>query len=124
MGTTRHPRISKREFISRVAVRSDLSIRVVSEVYKALLGELTDSVSGGETVVLTGFGRFYRQAHKGHKVRFGKQDVDDYSVLKFSASRSINRRLEVDERTDSTRPERCGMIEDTVGLDLKLEAVS
>ncbi|MGI8306959.1 HU family DNA-binding protein [Saccharopolyspora hattusasensis] len=124
MATTRHPRISKREFISRVAVRSDLSIRVVSEVYEALLGELTDAVSGGETVVLTGFGRFYRQAHKGHKVRFGKQDVDDYSVLKFSASRSINRRLEVDESTDSTRPESCGMIEDTVGLDLELEAVS
>lgn len=121
MGTTEPSRISKREFISRVAARSDLPIRVVSEVYEAMFGELTDAVSCGDTVVLTGFGRFYRQAHKGHKVRFGKQDVDDYSVLKFSASRSINRRLEVDEGTNPTRPENYGMIEDVENL--RLEAV-
>ena len=94
MGTTKRPRISKRAFISRVAARSDQSVRVVSEIYEALFGELTTAISSGETVVLTGFGRFYRQAHKGHKVRFGKDDVDDYPVLKFSASRSANRRLE------------------------------
>lgn len=92
--TVEQPRISKREFISRVAMRSGLSIRIVSEVYEALFGELTDAVTRDEIVVLTGFGRFYRQAHKGHKVRFGKKDVDDYSVLKFSASKGINRRLE------------------------------
>ncbi|WP_424863088.1 HU family DNA-binding protein [Streptomyces sp. MMS24-I29] len=94
MGTAEHSRISKREFISRVAVRSGLPVKVVGEVYEALFGELTCAVSDGETVVLTGFGRFYRQDHKGHKVRFGKRDVGDYRVLKFSASRSVNRRLE------------------------------
>lgn len=88
-------RISKREFISRVAVRSGLPVKAVSPVYEAIIDELAASVQCGETVVLTGFGRFYRQDHKGHKVRFGKSDVDDYSVLKFSASRSMNRQLEV-----------------------------
>jgi nucleoid DNA-binding protein len=118
MGTTEHSRISKREFISRVAVRGDFPIRVVSEVYEALLGELTDAAGRGETVVLTGFGRFYRQAHKGHKVRFGKDDVDDYLVLKFSASRSVNRRLDVDGSTDPALPENYGMVEDAVELEL------
>lgn len=94
MATAERPRIGKREFISRVAARSDLPVRVVSEIYEVLFGELTNAISSGETVVLTGFGRFYLQAHKGHKVRFGKDDVDDYPVLKFSASRSANRRLE------------------------------
>ena len=98
METRVHPRISKRKFISRVASRSDQSIKLVGEVYEALLEELTEAVRRGDVVVLTGFGRFYRQAHKVHKVRFGKKDVEDYSVLKFSASRSINRRLELDER--------------------------
>ncbi|MFG1858902.1 HU family DNA-binding protein [Actinomadura geliboluensis] len=87
-------RISKREFISRVAERSGMSIKTVSSVYEGIFDELTGAVSSGETVVLTGFGRFYLQTHKGHKVRFGRSDVDDYSVLKFSASRSVRRQLE------------------------------
>ncbi|MGW6600514.1 HU family DNA-binding protein [Streptomyces sp. NPDC055036] len=66
-------------------------------VYKSLLGELTGAVNCGERVVLTGFGRFYRQDHKGHKVRFGRSSVDDYAVLKFSASSIFNRRLGVSE---------------------------
>ncbi|WP_326742896.1 HU family DNA-binding protein [Streptomyces sp. NBC_01768] len=116
METTTNPRVSKRRFISRVATRSALPVRVVNNVYESLLGELTGAVSCGETVVLTGFGRFYRQAHKGHKVRFGKSDVDDYVVLKFSASSSFNRRLEADE-DGTSRPEAYGMVEDTDGFE-------
>lgn len=124
METRARPRISKREFISRVASRSDQSIKLVGEVYEALLKELTEAVQRGDVVVLTGFGRFYRQAHKGHKVRFGKKDVDDYSVLKFSASRSINRRLEVDEGDDPNRPESYGMIEELDELDERILVAS
>ncbi|UJW28856.1 HU family DNA-binding protein [Saccharothrix sp. AJ9571] len=110
MGSTEHPRISKREFISRVATRSKLPIRVVNDVYEALFGELTSAISDGEKVVLTGFGRFYLQAHKGHKVRFGGKAVNDYSVLKFSASRNLNRRLESTEGRDLVRPRTCEAI--------------
>ena len=110
METTGHPRISKREFIAKVAGRSGQPIRIVSEVYESLIGELTDSVRRGETVMLTGFGRFCRQVHKGHKVRFGKKDVDDYPVLKFSASRSINRRLDPD--ADLGGPETLRLIDE------------
>jgi nucleoid DNA-binding protein len=87
-------RISKREFISRVAARSGWPIKTVNSVYEGILDELLDAVSHGETVALTGFGRFYRQTHRGHKVHFGQSEVDDYSVLKFSASRIVNRKLE------------------------------
>ncbi|MFD4574247.1 HU family DNA-binding protein [Streptomyces sp. NPDC058417] len=110
METTTNPRVSKREFISRVATRSELPVRVVNKVYESLLSELTGAVSCGEAVVLTGFGRFYRQDHKGHKVRFGKSDVDDYVVLKFSASSSFNRRLGSDG--SEIAPATYGMIED------------
>ena len=43
-------------------------------------------------------------------MRFGKSDIDDYGVLKFSASSSFNRRLGGDENEIS--PETYGMIED------------
>ncbi|MEU9167868.1 HU family DNA-binding protein [Streptomyces sp. NPDC048420] len=121
METTTNPRVSKREFISRVAMRSKLPVRVVNKVYESLLGELTGAVSCGETVVLTSFGRFYRQDHKGHKVRFGKSDIDDYVVLKFSASSSFNRRL--GDNADEMSPETCGMIKNAME-DRELRAAS
>lgn len=125
MGTTAQ-RISKRDFISRVAARSGYPIRLVAEIYEVLLTELMESANRGETVVLTGFGRFYRQDHKGHKVRFGESQIDDYAVLKFSASRGINRRLGADDDPFHTRPECYGMFEDADGrvLELELEAAS
>jgi nucleoid DNA-binding protein len=103
-------RISKREFISRVAERSGWSMKTVSSVYEGILDELLDAVSHGETVALTGFGRFYRQTHRGHKVHFGQSEVEDYSVLKFSASRTVNRKLE-------SEPDPC----DKDGIDDELE---
>ncbi|MER6520095.1 HU family DNA-binding protein [Streptomyces sp. NPDC001553] len=119
METTKKPRVSKREFISRVATRSELPTRVVNKVYASLLGELTGAVCRGETVVLTSFGRFYRQDHKGHKVHFGRSDVDDYVVLKFSASSSFNRRLGGNE--DGISPETNGMIKNADELDYVTE---
>lgn len=94
------PRVSKRKFISAVARRAGVSVRVASEVYEALLEELLVTVSSGQKLMLTGFGSFYKQIHKGHKVQFagsktGKK-IEDYSVLKFSATRKTNQRLDDD----------------------------
>lgn len=119
METMTNPRVSKRKFISRVATRSGLPVRVVKKVYESLLGELTGAVSCGETVVLTSFGRFYRQDHKGHKVRFGKSDVDDYVVLKFSASSTFNRRLGGNE--DEISPRTYGMTQDADQFENAIE---
>lgn len=113
--TTEQPRISKREFITRVAERTGWPMKTVSSVYEGIFGELTEAVTQGEIVVLTRFGRFYRQDHKGHKVRFGQSEVDDYSVLKFSASRSLNRQLDGEGGVDE-----CEIIE---GFDLEGELV-
>jgi nucleoid DNA-binding protein len=81
-------------FLDRIAERRDLPYDLVLEVYEALLEGIVESASNDETIVFTGFGRFYRQQHKGHKVRFGASRVDDYSVLKFSASRPLNKSLD------------------------------
>ncbi|MDE3723951.1 HU family DNA-binding protein [Nocardiopsis sp. N85] len=89
-------RVTKREYIASVARRAGLPKNVVSQVYDAAMAELLDVVSQGDRLVLTGFGSFERQWHKGHPVRFTKADdtrVDDYSVLKFSATRQTNQRI-------------------------------
>lgn len=68
-------------------------------VYEAAIAELMDCISSDQDVVLTGFGRFYKQMHKGHRVQFAGDDgkpgyIDDYPVLKFSSTVETNRKLD------------------------------
>lgn len=97
-GTQGSPgRVSKREYISRIAKRAGVPVRTAAAVYAAAIEELVLVVSSGERLTLTGFGKFYPQEHKGHKVRFaavsGGDHIGDYTVLKFSATRDVNRRI-------------------------------
>lgn len=89
-------RISKSDFISEVAKRAGVPVKVVSQVYEAIVSELLENVRRGVSVTLTGFGRFYGQEHKGHRVQFargGSTHIEDYTVLKFSATRAVNKSL-------------------------------
>jgi DNA-binding protein HU-beta len=94
-------RVSKREFVQRVARRGGISVPAAQNAYNAMIDELLDLVSQGNTVTLTNFGKFYPQTHKGHRVQFSKDEeageVTDYTVLKFSATRQVNRRVKVNE---------------------------
>lgn len=90
-------RVSKREFTARFARRAGVPVRVATQVYDAMIDELLEIVGMGDTVTLTGFGKFYPQKHKGHAVRFAddQPEVEDYAVLKFSATRAVNRSVKV-----------------------------
>lgn len=97
-------RVSKREFVQRFARRGNLPLPVAQQAYDAMIEELLELVGHGNRVTLTGFGRFYLQEHKGHRVRFGEgrpagsDAIGDYTVLKFSATRAVNRSIEAGER--------------------------
>lgn len=97
-------RVSKREFVQRAARRGNIAPSTMRSAYDAMIEELLDLVGKGNRVTLTGFGRFYPQMHKGHHVRMqitkeGSHDggdshlVDDYVVLKFSATRDVNKSI-------------------------------
>lgn len=91
-------RVSKREFLGRVSDRSEIPARTVRRVYDTIIAELMDTMRRGDQLMLTGFGKFYPQAHKGHRVQFadnGFDAIDDYFVLKFSATRNVNKALAV-----------------------------
>jgi DNA-binding protein HU-beta len=92
-------RVSKREYVSRVARRAGVPVRVASAVYEAAIEELLSIVGSGDGLTLTGFGKFYPQEHKGHRVRFadnnGKSEIENYAVLKFSATRAVNRNVPI-----------------------------
>lgn len=94
-------RVSKREFVQRFARRGGISVGAAQTAYNAMIDELVDLVSRGNTVTLTNFGKFYPQTHKGHRVQFAKDEgsgeVDDYTVLKFSATREVNKRVKVND---------------------------
>lgn len=93
-------RVTKKEFLTAVARRTGMPAKAVNEVYAAMTEELLDTVSSGRDLLLTGFGRFYARTHAGHSVQFagGKNGepavIEPYKVLKFSASREVNRGLD------------------------------
>lgn len=92
----RNARVSKKQFLADVARRCGIHEQIVIEVYDAIVDNMFDELAKGHNVSLAGFGLFYAQKHKGHPVQFNSdkgKTVDDYFVLKFSASKNSNRRL-------------------------------
>lgn len=88
-------RITKRQFIAMVARQAKVPVKVAEAVYEAIIELLLSNVRVGRSITLSGFGRFYGQKHKGHSVQFGSEqsEIKDYSVLKFSATRAVNKSL-------------------------------
>ncbi|MEO3931308.1 HU family DNA-binding protein [Micrococcaceae bacterium Sec7.4] len=102
-------RVSKREFLAQVSGTSEIPLRTVTSVYDAILDELLETMRRGDALMLTGFGKFYPQSHAGHRVQFaggGGEAIDDYFVLKFSATRAVNKSL-----LEAPREERAAMVE-------------
>lgn len=102
-------RVSKREFLAQVSATSEIPLRTVTRVYDEILDELLETMRRGDALMLTGFGKFYPQSHAGHRVQFaggGGKAIDDYFVLKFSATRSVNKSL-----LEAPRAERAAMVE-------------
>lgn len=89
---TEKPRFGKPEFLRAVAARADVPLGTTERVYNAMLAIIVEAVRDHGKLVLTGFGRFYSQVHKGHRVQFAgsEERIPDYSVLKFSATRRSN----------------------------------
>lgn len=94
------PRVYKAGFVRALAARSGLPMSSIERVLDALVEELTQTVLRRQDVVLPGFGRFYLQMHRGHVTRFGGGRLDDYPVLKFSASKTMNKTLVPDAASD------------------------
>lgn len=106
-------RVSKREFLARVSSETGMPLKTVTRVYDGVLDELLETMRRNEALMLTGFGKFYPQAHKGHRVQFaGDGAIDDYQVLKFSATRAVNKSL-----LEAPREERAAMVELLEPLD-------
>lgn len=88
--------IGKQRFLEELSHATGMGLDEVSTVYEAMIDIVVDHAVNNRDVMLTGFGRFYPLNHKGHKVRFGTEgaEIKDYMVLKFSASRTMNKLLD------------------------------
>lgn len=89
-------KVSRREFTARFARRAGVPLATANKVYAAMIEELVELTGKGNSVTLTGFGRFYPQLHKGHSVQFSDGSggqVEPYAVLKFSATRETNKEM-------------------------------
>lgn len=89
-------RMTKTKLIRAVSKRTGIDAATVRAVYAAIVDEIITTTRSGRSVMLTGFGRFYRLHKAGHTVQFTKSGtgaVPGYDVLKFSASSTLNQSL-------------------------------
>jgi nucleoid DNA-binding protein len=87
-------KISKKHFLAAVAHDSGMSVENMTKAWDAISNGIHDQLAAGNTVTMTGFGSFYLQNHRGHPVQFeGRAAIQDYIVMKFSASDVLNKRF-------------------------------
>lgn len=96
-------KMNRSEFLARVAKRTGYSRRMIVEVYDAMVDEFVAAMRDKKQLLLTGFGTYFVQQHKGHPVQFsgGNEMVEDYDVLKFSPSNILKRRVRNNENVFS-----------------------
>ena len=98
-----HDRMTKTKLMRAVSKRTGIDSATVRAVYAAIVDEIITTTRSGRSVMLTGFGRFYRLHKAGHTVQFTKSGVvPGYDVLKFSASSTLNRSLTHGDRSEDS----------------------
>lgn len=103
--TVDHDRMTKTKLMRAVSKRTGIDSATVRAVYAAIVDEIITTTRSGRSVMLTGFGRFYRLHKAGHTVQFTKSGtgaVPGYDVLKFSASSALNRSLTHGDRSEDS----------------------
>lgn len=67
---------------------TNCNLEMLTQAYQLIIDGIQKTVCSGKELSLSGFGSFYLRKHKGHPVQFdsGTTKVNDYVVLKFSAS--------------------------------------
>lgn len=87
--------MTMQEFVDWMAAQNGMSREEATQAYCAVINGIKHAVSNGMRLQLYGFGTFYLQLHKGHKMQFQptQNTTDDYLVLKFSASSSLNKHI-------------------------------
>lgn len=86
--------MNKRELVSRIADRSDLSKAKAESVLSAFMDAISDSLGKGDSVKLIGFGTFsvsQREARKGRNPQTGAEiDIAARKIAKFKAGTKLN----------------------------------
>src|SRR2546423_6106976 len=86
-------RVTKQEFVDRVAAQSGLSKSDAGKAVDAVLGTITETLRGGGQVNFTGFGKFSTQrraARMGVNPRTGeKVQIPAATVPKFQAGSQL-----------------------------------
>jgi DNA-binding protein HU-beta len=91
--------VTKQEFVDAVADKAGLTKRDAGEAVDAVLDVITSSLSRGETITFTGFGKFttsQRAARQGVNPRTGeKVQIAAATVPKFSAGSQLKKAVNV-----------------------------
>lgn len=87
-------RMSRQQFISEIAEKNGVTAESLMSAYNMIFDGICDVVKSGKRLCLNGFGSFYLQKHKGHRMQFSNSaKSEDYIVFKFSAANTLNQKF-------------------------------
>lgn len=85
--------MNKKELIKAVATKTGFSQKDITEVVDVILGTITDTLSDGNEVNITGFGKFLvqeRAAREGVNPRTGETlHIEASKAPKFKAGKAL-----------------------------------
>jgi DNA-binding protein HU-beta len=97
--------MTKQEFIDAVAAKAGLTKRDAASAVDAALDVIEDTLSNGDSITFTGFGKFHvtrRDARQGVNPRTGeKVQIRAAVIPKFSAGSVLKRVLNADSEGES-----------------------
>ena len=85
-------RVTSTEVYEHIARHSGTSTARARRILEGFFDLVQDRVAKGDTVVLTGFGKFYRRFRKA-STAFGRYDAPEHHRPKFSAGSKFRRKV-------------------------------
>lgn len=88
-------KLNAKDFVKELAVENELDYDTLKKSYDIIIKGIVDKLCTGHRLSLDKFGNFTAQIHKGHAVQNKgiTKRIDDYYVMKFKPSRSINQKI-------------------------------
>lgn len=92
---------TKKDLVSELA-EIGLTNEEAQSYVESILGEITDQLAGDREVQITNFGKFECRQREGRTMKNPKtgetHEIDDYSVVHFTASQNFKARFEDETR--------------------------
>lgn len=97
-------KINKKDFVKTISQKNNISYKAAEFCYDIIIKGIINEVSKNHKLMLSGFGTFYLQNHRGHFVPsddLKNKKCTNCLTFKFSASKTLNKQIRAEIETEN-----------------------